>query len=73
MQYKLHRMYLPGKLSEAESDELLTMASANVSPDAECPEILQIIHILSEEVKTLAERLNALECSEKSEDIDYPA
>ena len=73
MQYKLHRMYLPGKLSETESDGLLTMASANVSPDAECPEILQIIQILSGEDKTLPDLVNTLESNGESGDADYLA
>lgn len=61
MQQKIKRFHIRGDLTEAQMDELLTLASGGVSPDAERPEFLALIQTLNAKMEELAERVSALE------------
>lgn len=74
IQYKIKKLYAMGDLSEAEMDELLTLASGGVSVDAERPEVLAMLTTLSEKIDALAERVKALEGNtDEGEQEEYPA
>lgn len=74
IQHKIKKLYILGDLTEADMDELLTLASGGVSADAERPEILQMIHSLASEVEMLKSRLNALDGVEDGgEQAEHPA
>lgn len=61
MQYKIKKMYILGDLSEEDADELLALAFAGVSVDAERPEVMAMIHSLDEKISSLEERVKVLE------------
>lgn len=61
MQQKIKRFHIRGDLTEAQMDELLSLASVGVSPDAERPEFLAMIQTLDAKIEELAERVTALE------------
>ena len=71
IQQKIKRFHIRGDLTEAEMDELLSLASVGVSPDAERPEFLTLIQTLAEEVNSLKERVLILEGG-NSEEEEYP-
>ena len=76
LQYKIKKMYLTGDLDEAQMDELLAMASGNVSADAERPETVVMLQKLHASIEALAERVKALEEGESQEsesEEGYPA
>lgn len=50
---KIQRMYVRGMLTEAQMQELLDMASNNVSAEAERPDVLEMLRSLSERVEAL--------------------
>lgn len=62
--HKIKKMYILGDLTEAQMDELLTMASGGVSPDAERPETIAMIQTLAAEIEALKARVKALESTD---------
>ena len=72
MQQKIRKFYMMGNLTEAEMDELLLMASAGISADAERPETIRLIQTLAEELEALKVRVSALEGGEEPVQPTYP-
>ena len=72
MQQKIRKFYMMGNLTEEELDELLRLASAGVSADAERPETLRLIQTLAEELEALKARVTALEGGEEPVQPTYP-
>lgn len=60
MRHKVKKMHLLGDLSEAQMDELLTQAALSANPEAERPEVLQMLMRLSEKVDALARQVAQL-------------
>ena len=58
IQYKIKKLYVLGDLTEAQTDELLMLASGGVSADAERPEMLEMLKGLSERVSALEKKLD---------------
>lgn len=78
MQYKIKKLYLMGDLEEAQMDELLALAAGGVSTDAERPETLAMIKTLSVRIKSVEDRVKALENGDGAagpgeEQSEYPA
>lgn len=61
MQQKIKRMYVLGDLTDAQLDELLSMANAGATADAERPETLQMLMSLAARMEAAEARLTALE------------
>lgn len=61
IQHKIKKLFILGDLTEAQTDELLAMASAGVSADAERPETLAMIKTIADEIEALKSRVMALE------------
>lgn len=61
LQQRITKLYAMGNLSDAELDELLAMAAEKATPDAERPELLQLILSLFAKVEALAARVKVLE------------
>lgn len=61
IQYKVKKLYILGDLTEAQMDELMSLAAAGVSSDAERPEVLDMLRRLSQRIDAHDERLAALE------------
>ena len=74
MQYKIKKLYVLGDLTEAEADELLVLAVAGVSVDAERPEVMQLIQTLADKIAALEECVKVLEGKSVEPDVpgDYP-
>ena len=53
IQYKIKKLYVIGDLNEEQTDELLTLASAGISTDAERPEIMAMLKSLADRISTL--------------------
>lgn len=68
MHHKIKKLYAMGDLTEEETDELLSLASAGASPEAERPEVLRMVSSLSEKITALENRVRVLEDSEQAED-----
>lgn len=64
VQHKVQKLYAIGTLSEAQMDELLVLASAGVSTDAERPDVLDMILSMAERITDCEARLTVLEGSE---------
>jgi len=77
LQQRIARLYAMGNISEAELDELLAMAVEKATPDAERPELLQLILSLFAKVEALTARVKALENGNAAAldagSEDYPA
>lgn len=73
IQHKVKKFYMMGDLTEAQMDELLVLASAGVSADAERPETLVLIQTLAEKVKALEARMDAYDGGNGEEQPEYPA
>ena len=73
IQYKIKKLYAQGDLTEEEMDELLAMAMAGVSVDAERPEVLQMIQTLAKKVDELAAVVASLQGGSESTTTEYPA
>lgn len=56
IQHKVKKMYVIGDLTEDQMDELLHMAAGGASPDAERPEVLEMLRRLDERIKALEEK-----------------
>lgn len=67
MQQKIKRLYILGDLTAEQLDELLALAVRGVSADAERPELLTMIEVLSAKVDALAARVDALDGSSSIE------
>ena len=61
VQHKIKKMYMFGDITEAEMDELLSLAADGVSSDAERPEVLAMLKSLSDKIDALTARVAALE------------
>lgn len=61
IQHKVKKLYILGDLTEEQADELLAMAAAGVSTDAERPEVLEMLRSLSSRIDAHDKRLTALE------------
>ena len=61
IQYKVKKLYLLGDITEAQMDQLLALAAAGVSPDAERPEVLDMLRRLSARIDAHDARLVVLE------------
>lgn len=61
VQRKIKKLYAMGDITEAEMDELLSLAADGVSTDAERPEVLEMVKALSAKINELTERVSALE------------
>jgi hypothetical protein len=72
VQHKIKKMYMFGDITEAEMDELLSLAADGVSSDAERPEVLAMLKSLSDKIDALTARVTVLEGGEEPEP-EYPA
>lgn len=61
IQHKVKKLYVMGDLTEEQMDELLAMAAAGVSADAERPEVLAMLRRLSARIDATEQRLTILE------------
>ena len=73
VQRKIKKLYMLGDITEAEMDELLSLASGGVSADSERPEVLTMLHTLADKIDALAERVAALEGGGEEPEPEYPA
>ncbi len=73
IQYKIKKLYTMGDLTEAELDELLALAMAGVTTDAERPEVLQMIQTLAGRLDELEAAVASLTGSSEETTTDYPA
>ena len=71
IQHKVKKLYVLGDLTEAQMDELLSMATQGVSTDAERPELLIMLRKLSARIDAHDLRLAALEGD--TDDSEEPA
>ena len=53
IQHKVKKLYILGDLSEEQTDELLSLAAAGVSAEAERPEVMQMLCSLSARIDAL--------------------
>lgn len=60
MRHKVNKLYAQGDLTEEQADQLLALAIQGATPDAERPELLQIVRNLSAKVDALAAEVAAL-------------
>lgn len=68
IQRKVKKLYCWGDITEAQADELLAMAAAGVSPEAERPEVLTMLRGLADRLTACESRLAALEGAEPDAD-----
>lgn len=61
IRHKIKKLYILGDLTEEQMDELLMLASAGVSTDAERPETLAMLQSLSDRVATVEAIVKALQ------------
>lgn len=61
IQHKVKKLYILGDITEVQMDELLDLAAAGVSAEAERPEVLNILRNLSARIDAHDKRLAALE------------
>lgn len=73
IQYKIKKLYTMGDLTEAELDELLALAMAGVTTDAERPEVLQMIQTLAGRLDALEAAVASLTGSSGETTTEYPA
>ena len=73
IRYKVKKLYLLGDITEQEMDQLLRLASAGVSAEAERPDVLMLIKTLTEELAALRGRVKALEGNGDEPVEDYPS
>jgi hypothetical protein len=58
IQHKVKKLYVIGDLTEAQMDELLSIASGGVSTDAERPEVMAMLLSLAERIEALEKKLH---------------
>lgn len=63
MRHKVNKLYVQGDLTEEQADKLLALANQEVTPDAERPEILEIVKNLAAKVDALAAEVASLKGS----------
>lgn len=56
--YKAKKMYLMGDITEEQLDEITRLASGGVNPEAERPEVLEMLKSLSERIEALEKRID---------------
>lgn len=56
--YKAKKMYLFGDITEEQLDEITRLASGGVNPEAERPEVLEMLKSLSERIEALEKRID---------------
>lgn len=61
IQHKVKKLFILGDITEAQTDELLALAAAGVSPDGERPEVLAMLRSLSARIDACIARLAVLE------------
>lgn len=66
VQQRIKKLFVLGDLTDAQTEELLAMASSGASADAERPETLALIQALAENIKALEARVAALESGNNS-------
>lgn len=57
IQYKAKKMYLMGDITEAQFDELMALASGGANPDAERPEVMEMLRALSDRIDEIEKRI----------------
>ena len=72
MQVKIKRMYMLGDLTDAQMDQLLTLAEAGAAADAERPETIIMLKSLSDRLKKVEDRLDAIEGGDEVAPQGYP-
>lgn len=68
---RIKKLYLLGDITESEMDELLALAAAGASADAERPELLTMLRQIASDMDALKVRLDALE-GEPDETVSHP-
>ena len=58
IQYKAKKMYLLGDLTESQCDELIALASGGANPDAERPEVMEMLRALYDRIDAIEKRLD---------------
>lgn len=58
IQYKAKKLYLMGDITEKQLDELMILASGGVNPAAERPDVLDMLHTLSDRIAALEKRID---------------
>ena len=61
IQHKVKKLYILGDITEDQMDELLALAAAGVSTEAERPEVMDMLRSLSARIDAHDKRLAALE------------
>lgn len=72
IQHKIKKLYVIGDLTEEQMDELLALASGNISADAERPEVLSMLKHLSGRIDDLEKQMNT-PGSEPEKPTEYEA
>lgn len=67
MREKIKRCYITGDITEEEQNELLTLITQNINPDAERPDWLSIAQTLLDKINELEKRVATLESGEASD------
>ena len=57
IQYKVKKLYVTGDRTEEQMDGLLKMAVEGISPDAERPEVMQMLRSLSDRLEAVEKML----------------
>lgn len=73
IQHKIKKLWIQGDLTEEQADELLILAQGGVSPDAERPEVLEMLRSLSARVDDLAAEVAALKTETDTTEPDTEA
>lgn len=72
IQHKVKKMHIMGDLTEEQMDELMALASAGVSPDAERPETIAMLQTLLEKIEALELRVKNLETAGDNTEPENP-
>jgi hypothetical protein len=72
MRAKIKKSCIRGDITDAEENELLALALANINPEAERPEWLEIAKVLSDKITSLEERMKALESGNETSPEEAP-
>ena len=55
--YKAKKMYVTGDITEQQLDEITRLATGGVNPDAERPDVLEMLKSLSERIEALEKQM----------------
>ena len=58
---KIQRMYIVGRITEAQMEQLLEMAAHGVNADAERPDVLAMLQSLAERIEAIEKQMQAEE------------